>query len=80
MEWVVNLAFLLIGYLLRLLGEQPKSKKEHKEVKIPTLNPMKIYKEHKAQREEEQHNKEIAIILENIDNYDGTSNGQKEVR
>ena len=46
-------------------------------------NPIKSIKEHKEIKESiEEYNKEIEAyntILENIDNYDGTSSGQKEI-
>ena len=82
MDWVVNLAFLLVGYLLRLLAEKPtcRCKKKHKEFKMPTLNPMKIAQEHQEKKEEARINRETAIMLANIDAYDGTSNGQQEVK
>ena len=81
MDWTINLAFLLVGYLLRLLAEKPKCKchNEHKEIKLPTLNPVKIYQEHREKAEEERLNRETQIMLDNIDRYDGTSNGQQDI-
>lgn len=51
--------------------------------KVTIPNPVKNIKEHKEMKESiEEYNKEMETyntILENIDNYDGTSRGQKEI-
>lgn len=46
----------------------------------PTVNPMKVYREHQAQKEADREREKINTILRNIDNYDGTGYGQEEVR
>lgn len=47
------------------------------------LNPIKNYKEHKEIKEQIRINdldqRQIATMMENIDNYDGTSTGQKDI-
>ena len=48
-------------------------------IETPTVNPMKAYREHKAQKEAEAEKNKIDTILRNIDNYDGTGYGQEEV-
>lgn len=50
------------------------------EVELPTINPMEAYREHEAKREAQREQDKFDTILQNIDNYDGTSKGQKEVR
>ena len=54
-----------------------------KEKKVKTLNPIKIIEEkRKLKKVEEliQHQDEIdKTIADNIDNYDGTGNGQKDI-
>jgi hypothetical protein len=50
-----------------------------KDVEMPSVNPMKAIREHKARTEAEQKQDRYETILHNIDNYDGTSNGQREV-
>ena len=49
------------------------------EVKMPTVNPLKLYKEHEARVEAEEEQSKIDKIMRNIECYDGTSNGQKDV-
>lgn len=49
-------------------------------IETPAVNPMKAYREHQAQKEAERERNRYDTILRNIDNYDGTSNGQEEVR
>lgn len=47
--------------------------------KNTTLNPVKIIKENKINKEKELKNRQTEIMLSNIDNYDGTGLGQKEI-
>ena len=49
-------------------------------IETPSVSPMKAYKEHQAQKEAEAQKNKIDTILRNIDNYNGTSYGQEEVR
>ena len=49
------------------------------EVKLPTVNPMQAYKEHQERREVEKEQDRIDTILRNLEAYDGTSDGQKDV-
>lgn len=48
--------------------------------KIEIPNPVKIVQEHKAKVAEDEKLKEIETIISNIEKYDGTPNGQKDVR
>ena len=50
------------------------------EITLPTINPLEAYREHEAKREAQREQDKFDTILHNIDNYDGTSYGQKEVR
>lgn len=49
-------------------------------IETPTVNPVKAYREHQAQKEADIERNRYDTILRNIDNYDGTSYGQEEVR
>lgn len=49
------------------------------EVKIELPNPIKKINEHKEMKEVERVQDKLDIIAENIDNYDGTGLGQKEI-
>ena len=48
------------------------------EIKFP-INPMLAAKERQAKQEAEFEQNRLNTILQNIDRYDGTSDGQKEV-
>ena len=69
----VNIFCFLIGAKVG----QTVSKGE--EVKVPTINPMEIVKEHKAKLKAESELDKLDAIMRNIETYDGTSNGQKDV-
>ena len=69
----VNIFCFLIGAKVG----QTVSKGE--EVKVPTINPMEIVKEHKAKLKAESELDKLDTIMRNIETYDGTSNGQKDV-
>lgn len=49
------------------------------EVKLPSVNPMEAVREHQNKRKAEQEMDKVSTILQNIESYDGTSNGQKDV-
>lgn len=49
------------------------------EIKLPTVNPMEAVKEHRAKKAQEAEQERVETILRNIESYDGTGNGQKEV-
>ena len=47
--------------------------------KIEIANPIKARREREAQRETNAEQERIDTIMRNIENYDGTSRGQKDV-
>ena len=49
------------------------------EIKVPTVNPMEVYREHEAKREARREQERNDAILRNIERYDGTGRGQEEV-
>ena len=46
---------------------------------IETPSPIKAVHEYKEHREQSKRQRKIDTILENIDNYDGTEVGQKDI-
>lgn len=48
-------------------------------IQTPEVNPIKAYKEHKAQKEADKDAKRLEVIMQNIDAYDGTGRGQSSV-
>lgn len=48
-------------------------------ITAPTVNPMKLYREHVEKKEAEIEKNRLDTILRNIDRYDGTGSGQEDV-
>lgn len=49
-------------------------------IETPTVNPLKAYKEHQERREAEKEQDKLETIMQNLEAYNGTSDGQKDVR
>ncbi len=49
-------------------------------IELPNLNPVKIAREIKENREADKVQSKLETIMHNIDSYDGTGYGQKDVR
>lgn len=49
-------------------------------IEIPTLNPMRAYREAQDKRQAQREADKLETIMQNIEAYDGTGNGQKEVK
>ncbi len=52
---------------------------EELDIRLPNINPIKKHKEYKEKKEVKREQEKMDVIMQNIDNYDGTSNGQKDV-
>lgn len=50
-----------------------------KPVKLPEVNPVKAVQEYKAAKEEKMEQDRLSVIVQNMENYDGSGNGQKAV-
>jgi hypothetical protein len=65
------------------IGVKAGKKEEIKVPEIKELNPVKKIQEHELKKELEKEaeleKQKIETILENIDNYDGTAQGQRDV-
>lgn len=48
-------------------------------IELPQINPVEAIREQKQKRAEERKQRRLDTILQNIDSYNGTSNGQREV-
>lgn len=49
------------------------------DIKTPTVNPVKAYREHEAKKEAQMEQNRIDTIMRNIEGYDGTGRGQEDV-
>ena len=67
----------ILAFLVGARTAQKANKGE--EIKVPTLNPMKAYQEHREQVEASKEQERINTMLENINNYTGDGTGQKNI-
>lgn len=49
-------------------------------IEMPSVDPFKAYREHEAQKKAKAEQDKLEAILHNVEAYDGTSRGQKEVK
>ncbi len=49
------------------------------DIKLPNLNPLEAIREREAKKEAETEQDKINTILQNIESYNGTAYGQKDV-
>ncbi len=71
---IMNIVSLIIGVKVG----QKTSKGE--EIKLPDINPVKVISDIKESKEYEAERQRYETMLENIDNYDGTDLGQKDLQ
>ncbi len=69
----LNIACFFIGAKVG----QMVAKDEPIEVKLP--DPLKAIREHEDRKEAKRERDRVETILRNIDNYDGTADGQEDV-
>lgn len=70
---VSNIACFLIG---AKIGQQVQ---KGEEIELPSVNPMEAIRERKAKQEAKWEQDRVDTILQNIEAYDGTAYGQKDV-
>lgn len=49
------------------------------DIELPSVNPLEAVREHNVKKKAEIEQDRIETILRNIETYDGTGNGQKDV-
>ena len=49
------------------------------EIKTPTINPLEVYRKNEQRKEAQREQERNDVILQNIEAYDGTGMGQKDV-
>lgn len=80
MEALTLLAMGAVNILCFMVGAKVgQAVHKGEEVKLPTVNPLEAYKEHRAKVEAEMEQNRLDILMQNIDAYDGTGAGQQEV-
>ena len=75
---VLTVGAMCIGcFIIGAKVGQTVSKGE--EITLPTVNPLKAYREHEARKHAEMEQNRLDTIMQNIENYDGTGEGQRDV-
>ena len=69
----VNVLCFLIG------AKVGQAVKRDEEIKLPSVNPVEAVKEHINKREAKNEMDRIDKIMQNIERYDGSPNGQIDV-
>lgn len=68
-----NMACFFIGSKLRQKVDKGET------ITLPSLDPMKAYRERQEKRKAEETQTKLDNVMHNIDVYDGTSRGQRDV-
>ena len=88
MENIIIISLAILGILLVsilnvfcfIIGVRTAQKVEKdEEIKLPSINPMEIAKEHRERKEAEIEQNKFNVMLENINNYQGDGTGQKDL-
>ncbi len=69
--------FIILAYTLGLKNGQKL--KNNEEIKMPEINPIKIVRNEIDAFEQRKKQDVYDTIMANIDNYDGTGLGQKDI-
>ena len=82
---VLCIICLCLGFFVGYLINKPKKEeKEKKKVKVKYMKPVEKFKKDRENKKYENMVKEemerYSTILDNINNYDGSSNNQREVK
>ncbi len=48
-------------------------------IEMPTINPLEVMRQSRAKKEAEREQQKYDAILDNVNNYDGSSYGQKDI-
>lgn len=81
MEAMIYLLFIVVGFVMGRMTVRNTSDKVNTpiEIKMPNLNPVRAYEEHKTKQKEKKEQDKVETILRNIERFDGTGIGQENV-
>ncbi len=48
-------------------------------IELPTINPLELHREREAKKEAAREQERLETIMQNIEAYDGTASGQRDV-
>lgn len=80
METILLIASIgIMNILCFFIGAKVGQKVVNKEeIKLPTVNPIKIVKEYEDKKTYSKEQEIMKINMDNIDNYDGSNIGQRD--
>ena len=76
---VVGILIIVSFFVGAKVGQLVSKGEDIKAPDLSKLNPITVYNEHKEKVKTDKEAKKIETILHNIDVYDGTAAGQKDV-
>ena len=80
MEALLLLIMGVVNVLCFIVGAKVGQKSaKGEEIELPSVNPLKAVREHQEKRMAEMEQDKVEAILRNLEAYDGTSNGQKDL-
>ena len=53
--------------------------KKDKDIELPNINPLKAIRERQEHKEQKKEQDKLETIMQNVESYNGTSYGQKDV-
>ena len=80
MEVLLLLVMAMANIICFMVGAkvgQTVSKGE--EVKLPTLNPLEVYKAHRENKAAEAEMNRLDAVLQNLESYNGSEAGQQDI-
>ena len=77
--WLATTYVLAFLFGFKLGRKNSIEEIKEKPKKRNTDNPIQKYKEHITKKESEKEARKLEVIMQNIDNYDGTPNGQIDI-
>ena len=80
MEVLLMIGMGCINILCFLVGANVGMKVSKDEpIELPEVNPVKAWNDHQERKVARQEKNKMDVIYENIENYDGTSAGQRDI-
>ena len=79
MEQIILIGIVVLSNILCFTIGAKIGQKVINEEPITLPNPVKAVENYRTEREYKEEQRKLEIMLENINNYDGTSLGQKDV-
>ena len=80
MEVLLLLVMGAVNLLCFVVGAKVGQKVSNgEEIELPKIDHMKAYRDKQDREEAKRKQEEFEAILRNVDNYDGTPNGQKDI-